>query len=484
MTGRENQFAFYVRDRWTVNPKLTVNAGVRLDYYPLMHRVGRGIERLDYNTYQVILGGIGGQPNNAGINYNAWYAEPRVGLAYRINEDNIIRGGYGLTKNPLPWSRPMRGSFPFDINNNAETTTTYGYVTTLENGIPAVVLPDMSKGIVTLPAGVYIRSPNPNQVDRGTIHQWNVTYERRLPLKMVADISYVGTATNGGYADLNMNVGVPGGGGEAVKYYDVAGTTSINDWASRTKSRYKALQVSLNRPFKNGLMLKGAYTWSQAKNMADEDGWTGLTWNYLPMYDQNFAIAGFDRTHIFSLGWVYELPFMRDAKGASGALLGGWQVNGVFAAFSGAPFNIGGTNNDMACTGCGSIRINYAGSSPTSISGPGDFSNGYSSGTYYDKSQFSQPSGLTVAGFGNTGRDFFRMPGQWNLDLSFFKGFPVGRYRPEIRFDFANIFNHTNFGAPITDYYNTNFLKFTPASETYQNTPGPRRIQIGFRFAF
>ena len=131
-------------------------------------------------------------------------------------------------------------------------------------------------------------------------------------------MAYVGTATDGGYADLNLNVGVPGGGGTAAKYYAVAGTTAINDWASRTKSRYKGLQVALNRPFKNGLMLKGAYTWSQAKNMADEDGWTGLTWNYLPKYDDNFAIAGFDRTHVFQLGWVYELPFFKNRNGRRG----------------------------------------------------------------------------------------------------------------------------------------------------------------------
>ena len=65
-------------------------------------------------------------------------------------------------------------------------------------------------------------------------------------------------------------------------------------------------------------MLKGAYTYSQAKNMADEDGWTGLTWNYLPKYDDNFALAGFDRTHVAQMGWVYELPFFKDRNDAVG----------------------------------------------------------------------------------------------------------------------------------------------------------------------
>ena len=195
MTGRENQFAFYVRDRWTVSPKLTVSAGARLLYYPLMTRVGRGIETLDYSTYKVTLGGIGGQPNDAGVSLQKWYIEPRFGAAYRINENTVARAGYGQTRNPLPWSRPMRGSFPFDINNNATAAGTYDYVTTLAQGIPAVTMPPgMSTGQVVLPRGVYIRSPNVGNesfpgsgsgVDRGRIQQWNVSFERRLPQDII-----------------------------------------------------------------------------------------------------------------------------------------------------------------------------------------------------------------------------------------------------------------------------------------------------------
>jgi len=488
MTGRENQFAFYVRDRWNVSPKLTISAGARFDYYPLMSRVGRGIETLNYNTYVVTLGGIGGQPNDAGVSIQKWYIEPRLGAAYRLNENTVLRAGYGVTKNPLPWSRPMRGSYPFDVNNNASATGTYDWVTTLQAGIPTVVLPDTSNGTVVLPRGVYIRSPNVGTeafpgsgsgVDRGTVQQWNVSFERRLPYDISAEIAYVGTATDGGYADLNYNVGVPGGGGTAAKYYASAGTSAINDWAARTKSRYKGLQLALNRPFKNGLMLKGAYTWSQSKNMADEDGWTGLTWNYAPKYDDNFAIAGFDRTHVFQMGWVYELPFLKDRTDAMGTILGGWQVNGVWAWYSGTPYAIGGTNNAMACTGCGSILINYQGE-PEAIGDPTDFTQ-----PYYDKSKFSQPSGLDVAGFGNTKRNFFRRPAVWNVDFSIFKAFPMGRFRPEFRMDFANIFNHTNWGAPNTSFTSPNFLLYNPGSaESGTNTPGARRITLGFRVQF
>jgi hypothetical protein len=483
MTGRENQFAFYLRDRWNVSPKLTVSGGVRLDYYPLMTRVGRGLETLDYASYVVTLGGIGGQPKDAGIKMKTWYVEPRVGAAYRFNENTVFRAGYGVTKNPLPWSRPMRGSYPFDINNNATAVETYGYVTTLANGIPAVVLPDTSSGKVVLPRGVYIRSPNPTMVDRGTVQQWNVSFERRLPKDIALEVAYVGTRTDGGYADLNVNVGVPGGGGSAAKYYTVAGTTAINDWGSRTKSRYKGLQLALNRPFKNGLMLKGAYTWSQAKNMADEDGWTTLTWNYLPKYNDNFAIAGYDRTHVFQMGWVYELPFLKDRKDALGTILGGWQVNGVGSFYTGTPFSISGTNNAMACQGCGSVLINVSGD-PSPSGAVGSMTD-----KWYDVSAFSQPTGLDVAGFGSSKRNQFRRPNVWNVDLSLFKAFPVGRYRTELRIDAANVFNHTNWGAPVTTYTANNFMQFIPASTNQVSAvsgdiPGPRRITVGLRFQF
>ncbi len=484
MTGRENQFAFYLRDRWTVSPKLTVSAGARIDYYPIMTRVGRGLEILDYNTYVVTLGGIGGQPKDVGLDYRPWYIEPRLGAAYRLNEDTVIRAGYGITKNPLPWSRPMRGSYPYDINFNASAPGTYDYVTTLDGGIPTVVLPDTSSGKVTLPRGVYIRSPHPGEVNRGTVQQWNASIERRLPADISVEMAYVGTATDGGYADLNYNVGVPGGGGTAAKYYASAGTSAINDWAARTKSRYHGLQFALNRPFKNGVMLKGAYTFSRAKNMADEDGWTGLTWNYLPKYDDNFALAGFDRTHVAQLGFVYELPFGRGRTDAVGQIIGGWQINGVAAWYSGTPYSIGGTNNAMACQGCGSIFINYSGDLDA-VGSVGIEKGQTSTDAYYNIGDFSQPSGLGIDGFGTSKRNQFRRPNVWNVDLSVFKSFQFGRVRPEIRMEVANVFNHTNWGAPVTSFTALNFMQFTASSaESGTNTPGPRRIQFGVRIGF
>ncbi|HEX2454216.1 MAG TPA: TonB-dependent receptor [Vicinamibacterales bacterium] len=488
MTGREWQSAIYVRDRWNLTPKFTISAGLRMEYYPLMHRANHGIERLDYNTFNVLIGGLGSVPEDVGINLKTWYFAPRLGAMYRLSEKSVARAGYGRTINPLPWSRPMRGSFPYDINFN-QTADQFNWVTTLSGGIPNVPIPDTSSGVVKLPQGVFMRSPNPDDVDRGIIQQWNIAYEYRLPWDISTEIAYVGTRTDGGYADLNINYGVPGGGNASRQYFAVAGTTAINDWAARTKSRYHALQVALNRPFKAGLALKGAYTLSRAKNMTrnDEDGWTDLTWNTPLMYDQNYALAGFDRTHVFQMGVIWETPFFRDSQGVLGKVLQGWQVNGVFAAFSGTPFSIAGTNSALDCQGCGNgtfVTINTNGD-PKPVGSVGS-----STEPYYPVEMFSQPSGANVAGFGNSGRNRFRRPPVWNADFSLFKAFPFRGIRPEFRLEVANVFNHPNWGAPVTTFTANNFMRFTPSSYDpgdgtgTTNTPGPRRVQLGFRVQF
>ena len=85
-----------------------------------MKRADRGIERLDYNTYTVLLGGLGDVPDDVGINLKKLYFAPRLGAMYRFSEKPVARAGYGRTINPLPWSRPMRGSFPYDIFFNRD----------------------------------------------------------------------------------------------------------------------------------------------------------------------------------------------------------------------------------------------------------------------------------------------------------------------------------------------------------------------------
>jgi hypothetical protein len=466
MTGRENQYGVYFTDRWQVNEKLTMNLGLRYEYFPLMSRADRGLEQLDYNTFLIRLGGLGGNPKDLGIEVDKALFAPRVGLAYRINDDTVFRTGFGRTFNPMPWSRPMRGFYPATIaysDAGPNNFTPYG---TLAAGIPGAPNPDIQSGTIPLPRGVDMRSPDPNDVKRGHTDSWNMFIERRLPLDVSVSVGYVATRTNHGYADWNLNYAETGGNANR-QLFSRAGNAAINHWAARTRARYHSMQMAVDRPFKGGFMLKGAYTFSKALNETDDDGWVGLTWNQPSQMHRNYARAGFDRPHMLQMGFVYELPFARDSSGALAQIVKNWQFNGIASWLSGTPFSISGDNGQLQQVG-GLQSINVQGE-PS-----GGFGEAGPDERWYDPSVFSQPGNQ----WGNSGRNSFRGPGNWNIDASLFRVIPIGTRRLELRVESQNALNHAQWANPVTGFTDPNFMTIRGLSRP------TRTVQFGVRFAF
>jgi hypothetical protein len=465
LSGRENQYGIYVADRWQVDEKLTLNLGLRYEYYPLMSRQDRGIEVLDVSTFTVKLGGVGGNPEDLGIDVSKTLFAPRFGATYRLDDNTVFRAGYGKTFTPLPWSRPMRGRFPLTIAHGDAGPNGFIPFGNVSNGIPFVPNPDISTGNVLLPRGVVMTSPDPDDVERGATQSWNVFVERRLPLDIATSIGYVGTRTDGQYSTLNLNYAESGGNANR-QLFAQAGTATINVLASSSKTRYHSLQMAVNRPYKNGLLLKGAYTLSKAQNEGDDDG-AGFTWPQPSQFHRNFAPAGFDRTHMLQMGFVYELPFMRDQNSVLAMILKDWQINGIASWLSGTPFTIGGDNGLLQQQG-GSQTINATGDPEPGFgeAGPDE--------QWYDPSLFSQPGNA----WGNTGRNAFRRPGNWNLDASLFRTIQFGHYRMEIRAESQNVMNHAQFGNPVTGFTDPNFMKIRSLARA------PRTVQLGVRFVF
>jgi hypothetical protein len=183
------------------------------------------------------------------------------------------------------------------------------------------------------------------------------------------------------------------------------------------------------------------------------------------------------------MGFVYELPFGKTSKSPLAQIVKNWQLDGIGAAYSGTPFNITGTNTALNCPGCGTVMINVQGDpSPTGTPGSNTV-------TWYDKSLFSQPTGLGKEGFGSARRNQFRTPGVWNVDMGLFRSFPMGRYRPEIRIEAQNVFNHTNWGRPNTTVTSPQFLTFQPgAAHQFNSIWGTgtteRVVRVGVRLEF
>jgi hypothetical protein len=482
MTGREWQFGFYGQDRYQVTRNLTISLGLRYEHYPLMTRAaGKGLERLDPATNLVYLGGRGNVPVDNGMSVSQKLFAPRIGIAYRATEKTVIRTGYGLSYDPLPFSRPLRGFYPLTINSVFNSPNSFTPVSTLEKGIPAVVGPDLSTGIVPL-GNNDMRSPYGGEIHRGYIQSWNFTVERKLPLDLVTSVAYVGTQTTHQFADLDINAGSPGSGNGGRPYAKQFGrTAATNMWDGYLSAHYHALQTTINRQFSKGLLIKGAYTYSKAINMTDDDGWAAVGWNWAPVFSRNRAAAGYDRTHVFQIGWVYELPVGKGKQflnsGVASHVLGGWQVNGVMACYTGVPFTVGapGTALDAPNNTQTADQINPVVAQPGLIG---------SNGTYYDITAFKAPT--EKGKFGSTGRNILRAPGMWNTDLSLFKNIPIKeRFNIQFRAEAFNLPNTSHFGADnsrsgafsSTDVSNPNFLRVTSAF-------GERQIRFGLKFAF
>jgi hypothetical protein len=336
-----------------------------------------------------------------------------------------------------------------------------------------------------LPNAYLMRTPR-EDVSRSRIHSWNVSVERRLPYDLSVDVAYVGTAKNGGFADIDINASdTPGGGVESQPFNQRFGReNSILLWGPFTKSRYHSLQVALNRPFKNGLMLKGAYTLSRAKNETDDDGWDQVMWNGPSQLSRNYALASYDRPHIFQMAFVYELPYKTaNGKDVAHLILGDWQLNGIYSAFSGNPFTVTASSADLNMPG-----------NPQTANLNGEYKiigKHADDGFFFEPNTFSQPQGTT---FGNTGRNQFRGPGAWNFDFSIFRGFPFGNNkRVEFRTEFFNLTNTPQWGLPDANVTSGTFGRTynvgNNGAEKYgghnrDSGTGERQIRFGLRVQF
>ena len=492
MTSREWQHALYFRDRWTPSSKLTLDLGLRWELYPIMHRAdGRGLDRLDLTTLDVIVAGRGGNPQTNGMKAGLNNFAPRVGGVYRLNDETVFRSGYGLTYNAQAWARAVRGDndYPVTIASTFINPDQFAYYGTLQQGIPKIVGPDLSSGRVPLDRAAAEYTPEIDNIDRGYTHTWNLAVERMLPYDTSIDVAYVGARGVGGYAALDINAPQTLGIGDAGRPYASLGRFNpVNSWGMRLRTEYKSLQVALNKRMSHGLLVKGAYTLSKAMNESDNDGRSVLSYNTPSELFRNWGPAGFDRRHNFQLGFVYQLPWQstNGYGNIAQALAKDWQLNGTFAAFSGNPFTVSAAGTDLNTPNNGFTAVASGGANSADLVGSYNITDKIgSAGTWFDTTQFKQPTGVRI---GNTFRNQFYGPGGYNLDLSLFRSFPMGgQRRLEARIEASNILNVPVFANPNGNLTSSTFGQITGIAGGTALTNAAyveRQIRLGVRFAF
>jgi hypothetical protein len=471
MRTREWRHGFHFGDRWQPHKNVTLDLGVRYEYFPLVTRGnGRGVERLDLTTMQVLLGGVGDVPINVGLKTGKTDFAPRLGVAWRLNDLTVVRSGYGLTYNPMPFARPLRGAYPLTIHNTYVSLNSWQPYGTLQQGIPEFTGPGPGVGVTPLPATATMRTPDPDNVRRGYIQSWNAAFERQLPFDMSVNAAYVGTSTTRGFANIELNVSPPGGGEQGrvfvPQFGRTASTTLFGGW---NKARYHSLQMMLNRPFKNGLLLRGSYTLGKTLNMTDDDGTAGFDYNAPEVFERNYAPAGFDRRHTFTLAYALQLPFGRSgSKALLDALVGGWQLNGTLAAYTGSPFTVTASNTALDQRG----NLQTADLVGTVKSG-GEVG---PDNPYYDPTAWAN---VTVPRYGNTGRNQFYGPGYWNYNMSMFRTFTLpGHTRLQFKAEGFSITNHPQWNNPNGSVTSGSFMRIT------STRGGARYVRLGLKLDF
>jgi hypothetical protein len=479
-TGREWQHAMFFRDRWSVNQKLTLDLGIRWEYYPIFSRADRQIEMLDRQTLDVLIGGVGGNPKNMGIVAPKDLFTPRVGAVYRLNENTVVRSGYGATLDARGMSaqEAFRGDFSYPLVLNATFpppagTSTFGWYGTINQGIPRLEGPDLSSGRIPLPNSYGMQTAVPESTHRGRTHSWNVAFERRLPIVSV-DVAYVGNRLVGGLPPaegqtININAVQHMGGGDTDRPYFISNgrQLDIEIYSPWRRTSYHALQVGVTRPFTQGLLLKGHYTLSRSM---------GLRTDYevptAEAQERNWALANNDRTHTFTMAFMYQLPWR--SEGSPGnifrAVINDWQLNGIVAGFSGAPFTVTAD----------ATSLNTPGNTQTAdLVGPlnkvGEIG---AAGVYYDPAAWAQPEGVR---FGSSRINEFRGPGGWNLDFSVFRAIPItGTQKIEVRLEGSNITNTFKFANPTSNLTSGDFMRIFALNPSYAE----RQFRLGIRYSF
>jgi TonB dependent receptor len=343
VTLRSWTFAPYVSDTYQAKRNLTLNAGTGWDYFPLPRREDRGVEYYDPSTNVYNICGEGSIPKNCGISVQRSLFAPRVGLAYRMRINMVIRTGYSLAPEQINMYRDGLYNYPLTLSQSLSASSSYTAATTLSQGFPALSSPDIISGILPLPSVVSIVSA-PKHFKRGYTESYNLSVQRDLGWNLLAQVGYVGTLTIHQHTRYNINYGLPGGGTQSQQLYPSFGITADETIIEPFEHmNYHSLQAQLQKRFSNGAQFLASYTWSKWMGLCCDDKGDGQPAIPIPSYyHRNYALMPGDRPHNFELSAIYELPFGKNRRhlttGIGAAITGGWQMNGVLSLYSGTPF--------------------------------------------------------------------------------------------------------------------------------------------------
>ena len=518
-----NEWAGYLNDAWRIRPSLTLNLGLRYEYYGVQHNKN---PELDSNFYFGSGSTLQERIRNGSVQIakdspvgGLWKKDwnnfaPRVGFAWDIFGDGktSLRGGYGMS-----YERNF-GNVTFNVIQNPPAQTVVALTAGVE--VPSLSISRNNAGPLA-GSGTTIRLPGASlrhvreDIVNAYAHFWSAAFERELGQGTVASVEYSGSAGRALYSLENINrtgSGLVYLGSPAIT--PTGGTssrlngqyTNINTRANNGFSNYNALMLGIaSNNFRNrGLQFTARYTLSTAKDNlsstfsdSNANASLGLLDPFNPSLD--YGYADFDARHRFVTSFNYEIPFFKNAESSLVRnLLGGFSLTGILNARTGNPFTV------FDCTTASS------GACPRYVPSTGSVSSSSGSRESVGANSFSflqlpaaNPFVNPLTGNGVVGpfpaemskRNAFRGPGYWNADLGLYKRIKFNeRYSMQLRLEAFNVFNHANlFIVPgsldisgFTDADGNPTPSFIPAQRGVFTSGNleRRNVQLAVKFLF
>ena len=490
-------FAPYFQDDWRVSSQLTVNFGLRWDYRNVPYETNNRMawRNLDYAPGGLLVADqslvTGGIVDNAYYQYAGRRSPenpdrfkvfaPRFGFAWRpFGERTVFRGGYGMFFDSAE-GREIDGAadvYPYVSRGNY--IQSIGQATPLQTTdslFPSFAAP----GVATPAANTFLAVSQSPQPRNPYMQQWSRGAQRELRRGTTVELNYIGTHGTNLLMRQNVAQAFP---------VDPANPLSVaarkpfpnfvvyidSNWGGR--SNYNALNTKLEHRGR-GSILTFAYTWARSRDLKSAaagigasgfNGWQGFLNNHDP--ERDYGLSDFDVDHRLVGSFVYNLPFGNGekfgggSKGVANAVVGGWQVNGIYTWQRGFPITI--TASDL-----GGLNDTFGTNRADLVGDPGNRPR--TVGQWFNTSAYAQPA---PGALGTVGRNTERGPGVNNLDLALFKNFDMfGRTRLQLRLESFNALNHPQFDGVSTNIASRNFGVVTSAR--------PGRInQLGIKLLF
>src|SRR5580765_7691099 len=457
---------YFVQDDWKANSRLSVNVGLRYDYMTPALEANNSMTNFNpAGTGSLLFATDGSLLQRSLVNPDRNNFAPRAGVVYKLDDNTILRGGWGVFYNlfdRVGSEDQLSLNLPGLVNKTI-TQTSGSPVFLLQQGFPAGFLnaPNLDPAAGQLRA-VRLRAVS-QDAPKTTTNQASFGVQRELDLGMVLSADFVYTRGSNLATLVNLNQPLPTAAGNNALGVLPYPNFGFVEWRAQDgKSEYKGVDLGLEKRFNRGYAFGVSYTLGNSKDNSSEQLTTQGS-NAFPQNARDFESwygpSDYDVRHRFTTNFVWALPL------GNSIIARDWTVSGIYTKRSGRPYTVNQSGNNVGTNMTGLPNVVGDPKGPETVD------------QWFNLAAFQAVSSGT---FGNELRNRLTGPGFQNFDLTFQRHIRFSqRLAATLRWDIFNVFDTVNFGLP-----NRNISDAATFGTISSLSSDPRIMQIAARFTF